>query len=46
MCEDCAIHDVDCIDLMVARARPDQIRRLIRDILSAPDSDQRRGRHD
>ncbi len=32
MCEECRTHGVDCTDLTLERARPDQLRRLLRDI--------------
>ena len=36
MCEECRNDETACIRLTVAQARPDQIRRLIEDILRMP----------
>ncbi|MEL6519014.1 MAG: hypothetical protein AAFQ39_14945 [Pseudomonadota bacterium] len=36
MCEECRKHGTDCTKVMVQNARPEQIRRLILDILTAP----------
>lgn len=32
MCDDCRTHSVDCITLMLKRASPEQIARLLLDI--------------
>ena len=36
MCEECRTHGVDCVEHMIAKARPDQIKRLLRDIFNPP----------
>ncbi|MEM9475528.1 MAG: hypothetical protein AAGA71_09555 [Pseudomonadota bacterium] len=36
MCEECRDHKLDCTSAMIQNARPEQVRRLILDILNSP----------